>query len=89
MKPNFKNRYQFLKELFAREMRKTEIKMNQPVYFGRPILHLTKTLIYELHYDHMQPKYGSKIKLCYVGSFLYQIETRFLQSHCKRGRDNV
>ena len=31
MKPNFKDGYSFSKELFAAEIRKTEIKMNKAV----------------------------------------------------------
>ena len=77
MKPNFKDGYPFSKELFAVEMGKTEIKMNKPVYLGQAIFDLTKKLMYEFHYDYMQPKYGSKVKLYYMDtdSFVYEIET--------------
>ena len=84
MKPNFKDGFPFSKHLFAVEMGKTEIKMNKPVYLGQAILDLSKTLMYEFHYDFMRPKYGSKVKLCYVDTdgFVYEIEaedTRTLQ----------
>ena len=51
--------------------------MNKPVYLGQAILDLSKTLMYEFHYDYMRPKYGSKVKLCYMDtdSFVYEIET--------------
>ena len=77
MKPNFKDGHPFSKHLFAVEMEKTEITMNQPVCLGQPVLHLSKTLIYEFHYNYMRPKYSSKIKLCYMDtdSFVYEIET--------------
>ena len=77
MKPNFKDGHPFSKHLFAVEMEKTEITMNQPVCLGQPVLHLSKTLIYEFHYNCMRPKYSSKIKLCYMDtdSFVYEIET--------------
>ena len=57
-------------------MRKTEIKMNKTVYFGQAILDLSKTLMYEFHYDYMRPKYGSKARLCYMdtNSFVYEVE---------------
>ena len=44
---------------------------------GRVILDLSKTLMYEFHYDYMRPKYGSKVNLCYMDtdSFVYEIET--------------
>ena len=77
MKPNFKNGHPFSKHLFAVEMGKTEIKMNKPVYLGQAILELGKTLMHEFHYDCKRPKYGSKVKLCYMDtdSFVYEIET--------------
>ena len=77
MKPNFKDGRPFSKDLFAVEMRKTEIKMSKPVYLGQVILHLSKTLMYEFHYDFMRPKYGSKFKFYYmdINSFVYEIET--------------
>ena len=83
MKPNFKDGYPFSKDLFAVEMGKTEIKMNKPVYLGQAILDLSKTLMYEFHYDYMKPKYGSKANLCYMDtdSFVSEIET---EGHCKK-----
>ena len=77
MKPNFKDRYPFSKHLFAVEMGITEITMNKPVYLGQAILDLSKTLMYEFHYDYMRPRYGNKVKLCYMytDSFVYEIET--------------
>ena len=89
MKPNFKVGYPFSKELFAIEMEKAKVKMNKPVYLKQSILNLSKTLICEFHYDYMQLKYGNKVRLCYVGSFVYEIETRFSRSYCKRRRDKV
>ena len=68
MKPNFKDGRQFYKDLFAVEMRKTEIKMNKPVHLGQAILDLSKRLMSEFHYDYMQPKYGSKLRLCFMGT---------------------
>ena len=66
MKPNFKDGHPFSKHLFAVEMGKKEITMNKPVYLRQVILGLTKTLMYEFHYDYMRPKYGSKFKLYYM-----------------------
>ena len=59
------------------EMKKTEVKMNKPVYLGQAILDISKTLMYELWYDYIKPKYGEKAKLCYMDtdSFIIHIET--------------
>ena len=72
MKPNLKDGHPFLLELLAVEMGKTEIRMNKPVYLGQAILNLSKTLVYEFHYDYMRPK------LYYMDtdSFVYEIETK-------------
>ena len=37
-------------------MVKTKVKVK--VYLGLAILDLNNTLIYEFHYDYMQPEYG-------------------------------
>ena len=40
-------------------------------------LDASKTLMCRFHYDYMQPKYESKVKLCYMDTdcFVYEIET--------------
>ena len=75
--PNMKNIKYFSGSLLATEMRKTEITMNKPVYFGQAILDISKTLMYEFYYEYMKPKYGNKVKLCYTDtdSFIIQIFT--------------
>ena len=77
MKPNFKDGYPFSKHLFAVETGKREITMNKLVYLEQAIFDLSKTLMYEFHYDYVRPKYGSKVKLCFMDtdSFVYAIET--------------
>ena len=77
MKPNFKDGHPFSNHLFAIEMGKTEIKMNKLVYLGQAILDLSKTLMYEFHYDYIRPRYGSKVELCYIDtdSFVYKSKT--------------
>ena len=77
MKPNFKDGHPFSKHLFAVETGKREITMNKLVYLGQAIFDLSKTLMYEFHYDYVRLKYGSKVKLCFMDtdSFVYAIET--------------
>ena len=77
MKPNLKDGFPFSKHLLAVEMGKTEITINKPVHLGQAILGLSKTLMYEFHYDYMRPKYTREVKLCYMDtdSFVYEIET--------------
>ena len=57
-------------------MKKTEVKMNKPIYLGMPILDISKTLMHEF-WDYIKPKYQYKTKLCYTdtGSFVIHIKT--------------
>ena len=51
--------------MLAIELKKTKVKVNKP-YLGIPILDISKTLMYELLYDYVKPKYKDKAKLCYM-----------------------
>ena len=59
------------------EMKKTEVKMNKPMYLGQAVLDNSKTLMHEIWYDYLKPKYGDKVKLCYMDtdSFVIYVET--------------
>ena len=62
----------------AIEMKKTKVKMNQPIYLGMSILDISKTLMYEFCYDYIKPKYQDKAKLCYMDtdSLVIYIKTK-------------
>ena len=64
--PNYHAIKWFSENLVAIEMRKTKVKMNKPIYVGITILDIRKTLMYEFWYGYLKPKYGDKIKLCYM-----------------------
>ena len=58
-------------------MKKARVKMNKPVYLGMSMLDISKSLIYELWYNYLRPKYNDKAKLCYMDtdSFVLNIFT--------------
>ena len=59
-------------------MGKVRVVMNKPVYLGQAILDLSKTIMYEFHYDYMKCKYKDEdLKLCYMDtdSLIYSIHT--------------
>ena len=63
--PNYHTKY-FSENLSAIEMKKTKVKMNEPVYLGMSILDISKTLMYEFWCEYIKPKYKEKAKLCYM-----------------------
>ena len=80
MLPNFKSGVLFGENLMGCEMGKIKVVMNKPVYLGQAILDLSKIVMYEFHCDYMVPKYGDKLKLCYIDtdSLVYHIKTEDL-----------
>ena len=75
--PNYHTTKQFSKNLSAIEMKKTNVKINEPLYLGMSILDMSKTLMYEFWHDYVKQKYNDKAKLCYVDtdSFVINIFT--------------
>ena len=67
----------FSEKLMAIEIKKTNVKMNKPIYLRMSILDINKTLMYEFWYDYIKPKYQYKAKLCYTDpdSFVIHIKT--------------
>ena len=63
--------------LLIMEMKKTEVKMNKPIYIGQAILDISKTLMYDFWYDYIKVKYRDKVQLCYMDtdSFVIYIKT--------------
>ena len=75
--PNFKHINIFCEELIAVHMKKTSLTMNKPTYLGMCILDLSKTIMYDFHYNYFKQKYGDKAKLLFTDtdSLMYEIET--------------
>ena len=75
--PNYHSHKKFSEHLMAIEMKKTKVKIIKPIYLGMSILDISKTLMYELWYDYIKPKYEDRAKLCYTDtdSFVIHIIT--------------
>ena len=77
-KPNYNRCTIFDKNLIAVHMKKTQLYFNKPVYLGMSILDLSKSLMYDFHYNYITIKYGDKAKLLFTDSdsLAYEIETK-------------
>ena len=75
--PNYHTINYISGDLSIIEMNKTKVKMNKPIYLGLSILDISKILMYKFWYDYMKPKYGNRVKLCYMDtdSFVINIKT--------------
>ena len=77
-KPTYVSSKIFNENLVAVHKIKETLTMNRPAYVGACILDLSKTLMYDFHYNYIKHKYGNKAKLLFTDtdSLTYEIETK-------------
>ena len=57
-KPNYYRCTIFDEKLIAVHIKKTKLYFYKPVYLGMSILDLSKSLMYDFHYNYIKTKYG-------------------------------
>ena len=75
-KPTFVSCKIFNKYLVAVHKIKETLTVDRPAYVGMCILDLSKTLMYDFHYNYIKQKYSNKAKLLFTDtdSLTYEIE---------------
>ena len=75
-KPTYVSSKIFNENLVAVHKIKETLTLNRPAYIGMCILDLSKTLMYNFHYNYIKEKYGNKAKLLFTDtdSLTYEIE---------------
>ncbi|KAF4529188.1 hypothetical protein B566_EDAN017653 [Ephemera danica] len=73
----FKDRVIYTEKMTAIHYHKKKVVLDKPTYVGMAILDISKTLMYDFHYETMLPIYGNKLSLLYMDtdSFIYEIRT--------------
>ena len=76
-KPTYVSSKIFNENLMAVHRIKETLTLNRPAYFGMCILDLSKTLMYNFHYNYIKKKYNDRAKLLFTDtdSLTYEIET--------------
>ena len=77
-KPTYVSSKIFNENLVAVHKIKETLTLNRPAYVGMCILDLSKTLMYDFHYNYIKNKYGEKAKLLFTDtdSLTYEIEAK-------------
>ena len=79
-KPTYVSSKIFNENLMAVHKVKDTLTLNRPAYVGMCILDLSKTLMYDSHYNYIKKKYGNRASLLFTDtdSLTYEIEAKYV-----------
>ena len=88
-KPTYVSSKIFNENLVAVHKIKETLTLNRPAYVGMCILDLSKTLMYDFHYNYIKDKYGDKARLLFTDtdSLTYEIEAKDVYQDFWNDRD--
>ena len=77
LKPNYLNFQKIDDTLLSVNLTQASVFWNKPTPIGSAVLHLSKIVLYDFHYNEMKPKFGSSLTVVYEDTdpFLYRIQT--------------
>ena len=84
-KSNFLDRIIYNQRLVGIHLAKSILVFDKATYVGMCILELSKTCMYDFHYNVMKNHYKDNLKLCYMDtdSFIYNVMTQDLYADMK------
>ena len=74
-RPNFISQKIFSKNFVAVYKIKPVLTLNKPIYVGFSILEMSKSLMYEFHYNYIKNEFDDKLLLTNTYSLVYEIKT--------------
>ena len=88
-KPTYVSSKIFNENLVAVHKIRETLTLNRPAYVGMCILDLSKTLMYDFHYNYIKQNYDSKAKLLFTDtdSLTYEIEAKDVYSDFWNDKD--
>lgn len=66
-RPTFKDGSKINDHLYIIKRIKEELVLNRPCYVGMSILDLSKSLMFDFHYNYIRKKYGERSKFVFHG----------------------
>ena len=87
-RPTYISHKIFHENLVAVHSKQTKLLLNKPSYVGMSILELSKTLMYDFHYNYILKKYPhAQLLFTDTDSLCYRIETEDIYSDFLRDRE--
>src|SRR5690606_10018737 len=76
-------------QLVGIEMQKLSLTLNKPIYVGFCVFELSKTIMYDFHYNYIKKMYGNNAKLLFTDtdSLMYEIKTEDVYEDIKNDLD--
>ena len=90
-KPTYVSSKIFNENLGSVHKIKETLTLNRPAYVGMCILDLSKTLMYDFHYNYIKNKYGDRAKLLFtdMDSLTYEIEAEDVYQDVWYDKDKI